>query len=130
MLLADVILIIHFMFVLFVVGSLPLIWIGAWMGLDFVRNFRFRLGHLAAILFVVGESLIGMACPLTVLEDSLRRVEADGNFIQRWLHRILFYDVPDWILTAVYVLFALLVAATFRLLPPRYRKSRPPSSSA
>ena len=36
MLLADLILIIHFLFVLFVVGSLPLIWIGAWMGLDFV----------------------------------------------------------------------------------------------
>lgn len=122
MLLADLILIIHFLFVLFVVGSLPLIWIGAWMGLDFVRNRRFRFAHLAAILFVVGESLVGMACPLTVWEDALRRTTSGGDFIQRWLHHILFYDVPAWILTTVYVLFALLVAITFRLLPPHHRK--------
>ena len=126
--LADIILIIHFGFVVFVVGSLPLIWIGAWMGWGFVRNLRFRLAHLAAILFVVGESLIGMVCPLTLWEDSLRRAETGGNFIQRWLHRILFYDVPEWVLSTVYVLFALLVAITFRLLPPRHRK--PWSSSS
>ena len=128
MLLADIILIIHFMFVLFVVGSLPLIWIGAWMCWGFVRNIRFRLAHLAAILFVVGESLIGMVCPLTLLEDSLRRTATGSNFIQRWLHRILLYDVPEWVLTTLYVLFAFLVAATFRLFPPRYRKPRTPSS--
>lgn len=122
MLLADVVLIIHFLFVLFVVGSLPLIWIGAWRGWGFVRNLRFRLAHLAAILFVAAESLIGMACPLTVLEDSLRRTATSGNFIQRWLHRILYYDVSEWILMTIYVLFALLVAVTFRLVPPRHRK--------
>lgn len=127
MLLADLVLIIHFLFVLFVLGSLPLIWIGAWMKWDFVRNFRFRLVHLAAILFVVGESLIGMVCPLTLLEDSLRSTSTGSNFIQYWLHRILFYDVPEWILTMVYVLFALLVALTFRRIPPDRRKpSFPP----
>ncbi|MEO8767417.1 MAG: DUF2784 domain-containing protein [Nitrosospira sp.] len=128
MLLADIILIIHFLFVLFVVGSLPLIWIGAWMGWDFVRNFRFRLVHLAAILLVVGESLIGMVCPLTSLEDSLRRTATGSNFIQRWLHRILFYDAPEWILSTIYVLFAFLVAITFRLFPPCHLKPRSPSS--
>lgn len=122
MLLADLVLIIHFLFVLFVVGSLPLIWIGGWMGLGFVRNFRFRLAHLATILFVVGESLIGMACPLTVLEDSLRRASSGDNFIQRWLHHILFYDVSAWVLTTVYVLFAFLVAITFKLIPPHRRQ--------
>jgi hypothetical protein len=122
MLLADLILIIHFLFVLFVVGSLPVIWIGGWMGLDFVRNLRFRLTHLAAILFVVGESLVGVACPLTVWEDALRRAEPGDNFVQRWLHRILFYDVAEWMLTTVYVLFALLVAITFWLFPPHHRK--------
>lgn len=125
MLLADIILIIHFIFVLFVVGSLPLIWIGAWMRLDFVRNRRFRLAHISAILFVVVESLIGMVCPLTALEDYLRGTETGGSFIQRWLHRILFYDVPEWVLAGIYVLFALLVVITFRLVPPHPRKSHP-----
>jgi uncharacterized protein DUF2784 len=123
--LADIVLVIHFLFVLFVVGSLPLIWIGQWMRLSFVRNRRFRLAHIAAILFVVGESFVGMVCPLTLLEDRLRGGESGGNFIQRWLHRILFYDVPEWILTTVYVLFAVLVIITFRLLPPRSRRRHP-----
>jgi hypothetical protein len=123
--LADIVLVIHFLFVLFVVGSLPVIWIGEWMRLGFARNLRFRLAHIAAILFVVVESVVGMVCPLTLLEDRLRGGEIGGNFIQRWLHRILFYDVPEWILTTVYVLFAVLVIITFRLVPPRPRKRRP-----
>ncbi len=125
--LADVILVIHFLFILFVIGSLPLIWLGAWLEWEFVRNPWFRFTHLAAILFVVGESLLGTVCPLTLLEDSLRHTATVGSFIQRWLHRIVFYDVSEWILTTIYVLFALLVAITFRLLPPRHR--RPPPSS-
>src|SRR5688500_4871457 len=121
MVLADIILIIHFLFVLFVVGSLPLIWIGNWMRLEFVRNRRFRLTHLAAILFVTGESLLGMVCPLTWLEDWLRNTPAGAGFIERWLHRILFYDVPESVFLTVYVLFALLVILTFKLIPPRRR---------
>lgn len=122
--LADFILVIHFLFALFVVGSLPLIWIGAWMGLGFVRNLRFRLAHLVAILFVAVESLIGMVCPLTSLEDALRGTGNAGSFVQRWLHRILYYDFPEWVLTASYVLFALLVAFTFVIVPPSPRKLR------
>ena len=124
MLLANAILIIHFLFVLFVVGGLPVIWIGAWLRLNFVRNIWFRIAHLFAILFVVGESLLGMVCPLTTWEDELRQLETSDSFIQRWLHDILFYNVPEGMLTIVYVLFALLVLATFILIPPYRRNPR------
>ncbi len=124
MLLANTILVIHFLFVLFVVGGLPVIWIGAWLRLNFVRNIWLRIAHLAAILFVVGESLLGMVCPLTMWEDKLRQLETGDSFIQRWLHRILFYDFPEGLLTIVYILFALLVVATFILIPPYRRNPR------
>jgi hypothetical protein len=124
MLLADIILIIHFLFVLFVVGSVPLIWIGAWLGWRFVRNMRFRLAHVGAIVFVSMESMAGMVCPLTLLEDLLRQSPTDTSFVQRWLHRILFYDVPEGVLTVLYLTFAILVAITFKLVPPsRYSRS-------
>ncbi|MDV6343125.1 DUF2784 domain-containing protein [Nitrosomonas sp. Is37] len=116
--LADIILAIHFLFVLFVVGSLPLIWIGAWLHLKFVRSLVFRLTHLAAILFVVGESLIGIICPLTRWEYELRGIEAERSFIQYWLHRMLYYDFPEGVLTASYVVFAFLVVITFKFVPP------------
>ncbi|ALQ50663.1 DUF2784 domain-containing protein [Nitrosomonas ureae] len=119
MLLADIVLIIHFLYVLFVVGSLPIIWIGAWLKLTFVRNPWFRYLHLAAILFVVGESLLGIACPLTLWENSLRQIETDKSFIQHWLHFIIFYNVPETILAIIYSLFAGLVAMTFKWVPIR-----------
>ncbi len=64
--LADIVLMIHFFYVLFVVGGLPIIWLGAWFKLTFVRNRWFRYLHLATILLVVVESLFGVVCPLTV----------------------------------------------------------------
>lgn len=117
---ADLILIVHFLYVLFVVGSLPVIWIGAWLKLKFVANPWFRYLHLAAILFVVAESLLGVTCPLTVWENNLRQImESDVSFIQHWLHRIIFYQVSEAVLTAIYIAFAALVTMTFKWVPPR-----------
>jgi len=121
-LLADIVLIVHFAFVLFVVGGLALIWIGAAAGWEWVRNFWFRVAHLAAIVFVAGEALLGIWCPLTVWEARLRGAAAEKTFVSQWVHRVLFYDFPEWVFTIAYVLFALVVAATLWLMPPRPRK--------
>ena len=117
--LADFILIVHFAFVAFVVGGLALIWIGAARGWQWVRNFWFRVAHLAAIVFVAGEALVGVWCPLTVWEDALRGVHAEKSFVARWIHRLMFYDFPGWMFTTAYVLFALVVIVTLVWLPPR-----------
>lgn len=120
---ADTVLIIHFAYVLFVVGSVPVIWIGAVLNWTFVSNPWFRYLHLAAILFVVAESLLGIPCPLTVLEFELRSIDTQGSFMQLWVHRMLYYDLPETVFTAIYVTFALLVAATFKWVPPRRQRS-------
>lgn len=119
MLLADTILLIHLLYVLFVVGSLPLIWVGALQKWSFVGNPWFRYLHLAAIMFVVAESLLGVACPLTVLENELRAIETESSFIQYWVHKILFYSLPEYAFTLIYIVFAALVAATFKWVPVR-----------
>ena len=119
MLLADLVLIIHFLYVLFVVGSLPAIWLGAWFKWAFVTNPWFRYLHLAAILLVVVESLLGVICPLTLWENTLRQIETNSSFIQQWLHKIMFFTAPEGLFTVVYILFAGLVAATFKWVPPK-----------
>ncbi|MEW5942380.1 MAG: DUF2784 domain-containing protein [Pseudomonadota bacterium] len=128
MLLADLVLLVHFAFVLFVVLGLPAIWIGAALGWRWVRNFWFRLAHLGAILFVAAESLIGVACPLTEWEDALRQGSPGGtSFMQRWVQRLLYYDLPEWVFTTAYAIFAAAVAATFwRIRPesPFHRRRR------
>ena len=121
--LADLILFVHFAFVLFVTGGLCLIWIGAACGWRWVRKYAFRITHLAAISLVALEALLGMACPLTVWEDALRGRPDDTSFIARWLHRLLFYSFPEWMFTTVYVVFALLVAATWRWVRPARRRA-------
>jgi hypothetical protein len=122
-LLADAILVLHFGFVAFVVGSLPLIWIGAWARWSWVRHRGYRLAHFAAILFVTAESLLGMMCPLTVWEDALRGVRHDQGLIARWLHRVMYYELPENVFILAYAAYAVLVAVTFYVVPPR-RASR------
>ena len=119
LLLADFILVVHFAFVLFVVGSLPLIWIGAVAGWRWIRNFRYRVAHLAAILFVSAETAAGIWCPLTLWEDALRGTAQDKSFIARLVHSVLFYDLPVWVFTATYFAFAILVALTWWRIPPQ-----------
>jgi uncharacterized protein DUF2784 len=132
-LLADLVLVTHLLFVAFVVGGLAIIWIGAVLKWTWIRNFWFRAAHLGAIGFVVAESLVGILCPLTVLEDALRQGgRPESSFIQRWVGRLLYYDLPERIFTIVYLLFALLVVVTFIYIRPdrpTYRTGRPGPSS-
>lgn len=121
---ADAILVLHAVFVLFVVGGLVATWIGIATNRAFARNPWFRGLHLAAIGFVVAEALLGYMCPLTTWEDMLRGTASEKGFIQRWVHAWLFWDWPAWVFAAIYVAFGALVAATWVKFPPR-RKSDP-----
>ena len=121
---ADAVLVVHFAFVAFVVGGLAAIWMGAALGWPWVRNFAFRMAHLAAIVFVAAEALLGVMCPLTTWEDALRGRESGKGFIARWIHSVMFYELPPWVFTIAYVGFALVVLVTFVVLPPR-RGARP-----
>jgi hypothetical protein len=125
-LLADVVLVLHFAYVVFVVGGLLAIWLGCALRWRWVRNWWFRVLHFAAIGMVAIEAIVGALCPLTVLEDWLRPgEEAGASFVQRWVHAVLFYDWPLWVFTALYLGFAAIVGLTFVLLPPDRRSNRP-----
>jgi len=127
-LLADLIVAIHAAYVAFVVVGLLLILIGVVCGWRWVRNFWFRVAHLVAILIVAAEALLDVACPLTEWEYRLRewggQTVSGGTFIGDLLHNLIFYDAPPWAFTISYVAFALLVALTFVLAPPRRAASR------
>ena len=119
--LADTVLAVHFLFVLFVVAGLVLIWIGAARGWRWVRNFWFRAAHLAGIVFVAGEAITGVTCPLTLWEDALRGGSDGTSFIGRWLSRLLYYNFPEWAFTIAYVSFALVVVWTYWRIKPERR---------
>ena len=126
---ADVLVAIHFAYVGFVVFGLLLTLVGVARGWLWVRNPWFRGLHLAAILIVVAEAWLGIACPLTTWEQQLRRLAGQatyrGDFIGRWLHEVLFFDLPPAVFTAIYTAFALAVIATWTFAPPQRRPRAP-----
>jgi hypothetical protein len=120
--LANAVLGIHVLFVLFVVGGLILIIAGGCLKWHWIRNLWFRLGHLAAIGFVVLESWLGIFCPLTTLELWLRGLAGqttyEGDFIAFWLRKIIFFEGPPWVFTVVYTVFGAMVILSWVIFPP------------
>ena len=118
---ADALLVAHFLIAAFVTGGLPLVWLGAAAGWRWVRNPWFRYLHLAAIAVIALEALLGLACPLTVWEDLLRGGLQPQTFVGRWVQRLLYYNAPEELFTALYLIWALATLVTLRLVPPRKR---------
>ena len=131
--LADVVVAIHALYAGFVLFGLVAILIGYARGWRWVRNLYFRIFHLVAILFVCAQSIIGIDCPLTTLENALRLGAGQngygGNFIGYWLDRLISYDFPPSVFTAVYLAFGTLVLATLWLVPIQFAMPRPASST-
>lgn len=121
--LADAILIIHVLFVAFVVLGLVAIYVGYFLNWRWVRRRIFRVTHLCAIGYVVVQSWLGMVCPLTTWEMALRAEAGagtySGSFIQHWLHRFLYFTAPDWVFVLIYSLFGSLVVASWFVVRPR-----------
>ena len=120
---ADAILLVHVLFVLFILFGLVLIYLGRWRGWRWVRHFWFRVAHLAAIGYVVAQAWLGEICPLTIWETDLRLragdATYDGAFIAHWLQTLLYYQAPIWVFTLIYTLFGLLVCASWWWVPPK-----------
>jgi hypothetical protein len=123
--LADFVLLIHLLIVIFNVGGLFAIWLGAWRKWGWVRNRTFRTVHLGMILFIAAEAILGVACPLTVMENWLRGTGSQQGFIERSIHSWLYWELPSWVFIVMYSKFAALVAATWKLLPPQAAAAKP-----
>ncbi len=120
---ADLLLALHVLFVLFVVLSLLLIWLGKFLAWHWVRNAWFRWVHLGAIAYVVLQAWLGRICPLTLWEMELRARAGDavysGAFIAHWLNQLLYFEAPLWTFTVAYTLFGALVLASWFWVKPR-----------
>lgn len=81
---ADAVLLLHFAFVLFV----------AFGGLVALRWPRVAILHLPAVIWGVYISVTGRLCPLTTIENRLRRASGDtgyeGGFIDQYIAPILY----------------------------------------
>lgn len=141
-LLANAISLFHLGYVLFVVLGLVLIYVGWAFKWKWVRNFWFRIIHLAMIAIVVLETAVGWTCPLTTWEVQLRQAGGqDGwgseDFVARCVNAVMFFEPnPDhkiYFTIGYFVVGALIFLACILVRPNwpwRQRVVQPASTSA
>jgi uncharacterized protein DUF2784 len=121
---ADLVTVIHAAYVAVVVVGFVAILVGWAAGWHWVRNFYFRLVHLAMIGLVCAEALAGVTCPLTIWENMLRVKGGESgysrDFVGYWLDSMIFYQAPPWVFTTAYLTFGAVVILTFWLVPMRW----------
>ena len=130
---ADVVTILHFGFVAFVLGLLLLILVGWPLRWKWTRNFWLRLLHLMCIEIVVGQGLVGLECPLTSLERDLRGIVRPADYgdskilhylegaspVAVFCHNAVLQEIPDRNIPYVVGPFGLFVLLTWLFVPPR-----------
>jgi len=123
--LADALVVLHLAYVLFVVLGLVAVVVGGIRGWRWVKDRRFRWAHLVCTAIVAVEALVGVTCPLTTWESSLRRAEGQGyediSFVGRLARDLLFVEASETTLTSCYVAFAALVIGAWFAVRPRRR---------
>jgi len=96
-LLADFILIVHLVWIIFMLYGFALTVRAFWRP-AFWDRWVFRTVHLGGILFVACLELLGRYCPLTVWEYGLRRSSDPGgvypgSFVIGWIEKLIYPDV-------------------------------------
>jgi hypothetical protein len=122
--LSDTVLILHFLWIIFIVLGFPIALA--------LRMRKLRIFHTAALVFTVVMQATGTICPLTHLEEFLRRsltpgFSYGGSFIISWLRHLIYIEDIGVSLIVIYVLtgiYLALVILSYFLWP--LHKSRPP----
>jgi hypothetical protein len=125
---ADLVTLIHAAYVAVVVVGFVAILVGEATGWDWVRNRHFRIVHLAMILLVCCEALVGTTCPLTIWENLLRVKGGESgysrDFVGYWLDSMIFYHAPPWMFTILYLTFGAVVLLSFWFVPIQWGADR------
>ena len=129
---ADALVAVHFLFMAFIVFAQLAIIVAAGFKWQWGRNPWFRYLHLAAILFVVFEAMVGYECPLTTLEhdwrvkagqirDGIMTGECD-TFIGHYAHKWLFWSdkTSREVIFACTICFGIIVVQGVVMYPPRW----------
>lgn len=119
---------IHLLWVLFIIGTIPLVVIGNKLGWCWIRSRSLRYLHLAAIGFVVVETVFEIPCPLTWLENYANHsrgapgYSGDG-FIMDWFDQIIGLRPPATAFDLFYLLLFAAIFSLFILIPPNKRRA-------
>ena len=118
-LIADAVLVIHFSVVIFISSGRVLVPFGYQLGWGWLANKRLRIIHAGAMAFVTLETILGLTCPLTLIENYLSGMNTSESFIGFWVKRIFYYDFPMEYFALSYFLCLAWTFSMWKLFPPR-----------
>ena len=116
---ADIVLIFHFFVVIFITSGFLLIPIGYKFKWRWITNKRLRLIHIGLMTFVTLETLFGVTCPLTSIENNLRGIYEPKSFVGYWVQQIVYWDFPTQFFIILYFILLFWTLLMLKLFPPR-----------
>ncbi len=119
---ADIIVIVHFIFILFMLSGIVLT-IAGFFREKYFKHWLFRTLHLCGILFVAILAILGKYCPLTILENlAMMRHNPDlaypGSFIVHYIEELVYPNVDPMIIIIPTVILAVFTLVMFIIKPP------------
>ena len=115
---ANLVMLIHFGVATFITLGFFVIPLGYKFGWSWTKLLKLRLLHLLMIGIVTTEAIIGLTCPLTILENLLRDVNETQTFAAYWINRILYWDLPRQLFVIIYSLCLFWVILLWKYFPP------------
>ncbi len=120
---ADALLLLHFSLAAFITLGFFIIPIGYKLGWNWIKNRNLRLLHLSLMGVITVETIVGLTCPLTVLENMFRDVDYSTSFMSYWIVQILYWDLPSQIFVILYWLCLGWVLILWKVCPPIQKMS-------
>jgi len=135
---ADFVVVVHFLFVIFMIVG----FLFTFAAVVYVYVFRrhgglerffgwcvFRWVHVCGIGFVGLLAVMEKYCPITTLENAIRRQAQNGgqytgSFIVHYVEKLLYPDLPPLAILIPTILIAVFTLSIFIIRPPWREKSR------
>ena len=121
--LARAVLALHLAVIGFNVAGLAAIPLGARLGWRWVRIRWLRILHLASWVVVAVQAVLGRACFLTDWQGVLSGGGAEDPLVMRYVNSLIYWPLPMWVFTAMYLALFAWVAALWWIVPPSRRPS-------
>lgn len=121
--LADIIVIIHFIWILFMLWGFILT-VRGFFKKEFFDRWLFRILHLFGIAYVSLLAMMGKYCPLTLWENVLRaKYDLDltypGSFMIHYAERLVYPDINPLIIRIPTTFIAVFTVIVFIIRPPK-----------
>jgi len=123
---ADLIVVIHFSWVLFMLLGFMLTLCGFFWR-EFFDRWLFRILHLCGIAYVGLLAVLRHYCPLTIMENALRakydpELTYPGSFIVHYIEKLVYPDVNPLVILIPTIFIAVFSIVVFIIRPPERTK--------